>query len=153
MNWRATAGTPKDIGPPKKYPVDRKLSRVAVAGNIEEAASNFLPCRRPPRATHCRRRGGFARPVSCGRTQSIGCGADVASTGDPGRRPEAAGIAEVYALTGFILLDDRHDATAAFQYLVPALQKGATPETTAKINRSLAAIEAEQKLHVGRARQ
>ena len=67
--------------------------------------------------------------------------------------PRAAGIAEAYALAGFILLDDRHDATAAYQYLVKALQMGASPETTAQIDQSLAAIESQQRLHVGRVRR
>jgi len=39
---------------------------------------------------------------------------------------------------------------AAYQYLVTALQLGATPETTAEINQRLATIESEEKLHVGR---
>ena len=67
--------------------------------------------------------------------------------------PRAPGIAEAYALAGFILLDDRHDATAAYQYLVAALQLGANPETTAEIDRSLAVIESQQRLHVGRLRR
>ena len=67
--------------------------------------------------------------------------------------PKVAGIADAYALAGFILLNDRHDATAAYQYLVAALQLGASPETTAEIHQSLATIEAQQRLHVGRVRR
>ncbi len=59
------------------------------------------------------------------------------------------GLAEAYALAGFILLDARHDAAAAYQYLRTALQLGAGPESAAEIRRRLADIEALQKRRVG----
>ena len=153
MNWRNVAGKPRDIGPPKNPPVDRRTFREALSlGKFQDAASDY-----------------FALPAADARDalspdEAVSLAHQLRQNGQSDaalvmlqrvirRSPKAAGIAEVYALAGLILLDDRHDATAAFQFLVPALQMGASPETTAKINRSLAAIEAEQKLRVGRARQ
>ena len=66
--------------------------------------------------------------------------------------PRGRGPAEVHALAGFILLDDMRDATAAYQHLVTALELGPEPDTAAEIRRGLAAIEAQQKRHVGRIR-
>jgi hypothetical protein len=63
--------------------------------------------------------------------------------------PRAPGIAEAYALAGGILLDDRRDATAAYQYLVAGLKLGPKPETAVEIRRRLAAIEALQKRRLG----
>ena len=64
--------------------------------------------------------------------------------------PRGKGLAEVYALAGFILLDDKGEATAAYQYLLTALELGPKPDTGAEIRRELAAIEAQQRRHVGR---
>jgi hypothetical protein len=66
--------------------------------------------------------------------------------------PRGKGLAEVYALAGFILLEDRGEATAAFQYLLTALELDPEPDTEREIRRELAAIEAQQKRHVGRIR-
>lgn len=66
--------------------------------------------------------------------------------------PVQPGLAEAYALAGFILLDARRDAAAAYQYLRTALQLGAGPETAAEIRRRLADIEALQKRRIGRLR-
>jgi membrane associated rhomboid family serine protease len=60
------------------------------------------------------------------------------------------GLAEAYALAGMILLDDRHEPTAAYQYLLTALETGPRPETAAAVRSELAAIEALQKRRVGR---
>ena len=38
--------------------------------------------------------------------------------------PRGPGLAEVYALAGFILLEDKGEATAAYQYLLTALELG-----------------------------
>ena len=40
------------------------------------------------------------------------------------RRPAGRGLAEVYALAGTILLEDRREPTAAYQYLLTALELG-----------------------------
>ena len=153
MNWRAMAGKPRDIAPPKVAPAGGKTVREALSlGNFDEAASYYfaLP------AAAARNAISPAETVSLAsrlRAEGKSDAALVLLQREIHHTPKAAGIAEAYALAGFILLDDRHDATAAYQYLVAALQLGATPETTAEINRSLAAIESQQKLHLGRIRR
>ena len=64
--------------------------------------------------------------------------------------PRGEGLAEVYALAGTILLEDRREPTAAYQYLLTALELGLRPETAAAVRRELAAIEELQKRPVGR---
>jgi hypothetical protein len=64
--------------------------------------------------------------------------------------PRGAGLAEAYALAGIILLEDRGEPTAAYQYLLTALELGPRPETAALVRRELAAIETLQKRRVGR---
>ena len=49
-----------------------------------------------------------------------------------------------------ILLDDRREPTAAYQYLLAALEMGPRPETVDTVRRSLAAIEGLQKRRIGR---
>jgi hypothetical protein len=68
-------------------------------------------------------------------------------------RPRGEGLAEAYALAGMILLDDRHEPTAAYQYLLTALEMGLAPETEAAVRRELAAIETLQKRRVGQLRR
>ena len=67
--------------------------------------------------------------------------------------PRGEGLAEVYALAGTILLDDRHEPAAAYQYLLSALEMGPRPETAAAVRQGLAAIEALQKRRVGQLRR
>jgi membrane associated rhomboid family serine protease len=62
------------------------------------------------------------------------------------------GLAEAHALAGVILLDDLHEPTAAYQYLLTALEMGPRPETAGAVRRSLAVIEDLQKRRVGRLR-
>jgi membrane associated rhomboid family serine protease len=64
--------------------------------------------------------------------------------------PRGEGLAEVCALAGTILLEDRHEPTAAYQYLLSALELGPRAETAAGVRRQLAAIDALQKRRVGR---
>ena len=147
MNWRAVAGKPRDIGPPKAAPTDRRAFRESLSlGNFEDAASDY-----------------FALPSSDARyalspDEAVSLAQQLRQNGQSDAAvvmlqrvirdaPKAAGIAEAYALAGFILLDDQKDATAAYQYLVAALQLGASPETTAEIHQSLATIEGQQRLH------
>jgi rhomboid family protein len=60
------------------------------------------------------------------------------------------GLAEAYALAGTILHEDLGEATAAYQYLLAALDLGARPETAASVRQQLSAIELRQKRRVGR---
>jgi membrane associated rhomboid family serine protease len=64
--------------------------------------------------------------------------------------PRGEGLAGVYALAGVILLEDRGEPTAAYQYLLTALELGLRPETAAAVRQRLAAIEGLQKRQVGR---
>ena len=45
--------------------------------------------------------------------------------------PQGRGLAEVYAATGLLLLEDFREPTAAYQYLLTALDLGPRPETEA----------------------
>jgi membrane associated rhomboid family serine protease len=67
--------------------------------------------------------------------------------------PRGPGLAEAYALAGMILLDDRREPTAAYQYLLTALELQPRPETAAVVRQELAAIEALQKRRVGHLRR
>jgi membrane associated rhomboid family serine protease len=62
----------------------------------------------------------------------------------------APGLGEAYALTGTVLLQDRGEVTAAYQYLLGALELGVSPETEAAVRRMLADVDALQKRRVGR---
>jgi hypothetical protein len=64
--------------------------------------------------------------------------------------PRGEGLAEVFALAGAILLEDRGEPTAAYQYLLTALELGPRPDTVAAVRQGLAAIERLQKRQVGR---
>jgi membrane associated rhomboid family serine protease len=66
---------------------------------------------------------------------------------------QGPGLAEAYALAGSILLHERAEATAAYQYLLSALDMDPGPETAAAVRRDLAAIEDLQKRRVGHLRR
>jgi len=66
---------------------------------------------------------------------------------DSQRQP---GLGEAYALAGAVLFEDLREATAAFQYLLTALELGVSRETEPQVRRLLAEIEALQKRRVGR---
>jgi hypothetical protein len=64
--------------------------------------------------------------------------------------PHGSGLAEVYAAIGTILLEDRGESTAAYQYLLTALELGARPETQTAVRRALQSIDGLQKRRLGR---
>ncbi len=64
--------------------------------------------------------------------------------------PRGEGLAEVYAATGLLLLEDMQEPTAAYQYLLTALELGPRPETEALARRALQEIDVLQKRRVGR---
>jgi membrane associated rhomboid family serine protease len=66
--------------------------------------------------------------------------------------PQGSGLAEVYASTGLLLLEDRREPSAAYQYLLTALELGPRPETEVTVRRALQEIDALQKRRVGRLR-
>jgi membrane associated rhomboid family serine protease len=150
MNWFSVARKPRDIATPQVAPTSGKAVREALSrGNYDEAAADY-----------------FALPESMARgamspEEAVSLAGRLRQKGKSDAAmvmldrviraaPRATGIGEAYALAGFILLDDRHDATAAYQYLVAALQSGVSPDTTAEISRSLATIENLQRIHPGR---
>jgi len=67
--------------------------------------------------------------------------------------PRGADLAELHALAGTILLDDRRDATAAYQHLIEAQRFAPSVRTSATIRDALGLIEGQQRLHPGRVRR
>jgi rhomboid family protein len=63
---------------------------------------------------------------------------------------EGPGVAEAHALLGLVLLEDRGEPAAAYQYLLTALELDPDPATAAEVRRALAAIDALQKRQIGR---
>ena len=150
MDRRGARARPRDIGAPKVTPSGAQSVRDALAGGqYGEAASEY-----------------FALPAASARgavspDEAVTLASWLRQKGHADaalvllRRvardtPRGKGLAEVYALAGFILLDDKHEATAAYQYLLTALEMDPEPETAEEIRGELAAIEALQRMHVGR---
>jgi hypothetical protein len=153
MDRRGLAARPAAIEPPDVRPTGAEAVRVALAdGRFADAARSW-----------------FALPASLARgALSADEAVGLASWLRQGGHSEAAlqllrrvvrdvptgeGMAEVYALAGMILLDDRHEPTAAYQYLLTALEMGPRPETAAAVRQELAAIESLQKRRVGQLRR
>jgi membrane associated rhomboid family serine protease len=150
MDWRGAEKRPRDIPPPKVQPLGGQSIRDALAeGRYAEAAEEY-----------------FALPAASARgvlsaSEAVGMASWLRQRGHADaalvllRRvtrdsPRGEGLAEAHALAGVILLEDKHEATAAYQYLLTALEMNPRPETEAEIRRQLAAIESRQRLHPGR---
>jgi membrane associated rhomboid family serine protease len=67
--------------------------------------------------------------------------------------PQGPGLAEVHAAAGLMLLQDLRQPTAAYQYLLTALDLGPRPETEAAVRRALQEIDTLQKRRVGELRR
>jgi len=67
-------------------------------------------------------------------------------------RDSASGeeVGEAHALAGAILLEDLQEPTAAYQYLLSALELGVSPQTETEARRLLSRIDELQKRRVGR---
>jgi membrane associated rhomboid family serine protease len=63
--------------------------------------------------------------------------------------PQGRGLAEVHAAAGLLLLQDLHEPTAAYQYLLSALELGPRPETERDVRQALQEIDRLQKRRVG----
>jgi len=153
MNWRKVASSPKDIGAPKETPSGGQAVHAALQrGDNEEAASEYLAL--SPSAARGALSPTEAVPLASWlrKQDQSDAALTMLQRVIRGARRGAPGRAEAYAQAGFILLDDRHDVAAAYQYLVTALQQGVGPETAAEVRRRLAAIEVLQKRQVGRLR-
>ncbi len=66
--------------------------------------------------------------------------------------PRGPGLGELYAALGLVLLEDRGEPTAAYQYLLTALELGVSAGTEASVRRALVSIGELQKHRVGRPR-
>jgi hypothetical protein len=150
MDRRRVASRPRDLGAPKVRPIGAQMVREALARrDYGEAASGYFEL--PPAAAR-----GALSPE-----EAVALASWLRQKGHPDaalvllRRvvrdtPRGEGLAEVYGLAGLILLEDKHEPTAAYQYLLTALELGPRPETAVEIRRELAAIEAQQRRSVGR---
>jgi hypothetical protein len=63
---------------------------------------------------------------------------------------EGPGLAEAYTLAGLILLEDRRDPAAAYQYLLTALELEPDRATAEEVRSALRRIDALQPRSVGR---
>jgi membrane associated rhomboid family serine protease len=143
----------KKVGAPKVTAISGQAVREALErGDYSEAASEYFAL--APAAT--RRALSPTQAVSLAlwlRNQEHADAALVVLRRAIRDSPSGPGLAEAHALAGYILLDDMGEVTAAYQYLLTALDLGPRPETAAEIRRELAAIEARQKRQVGQLRR
>jgi membrane associated rhomboid family serine protease len=153
MDRFTAARAPRGIETPRERPAGVAAVRDALAaGRYEEAATAYFALPGPAA------RGALApeEAVALGTWLRQHGHADAALV--LVRRvvrdtPRGPGLAEVYALAGSILLEDKHQAPAAYQYLLTALELGPQPQTAAEVRRQLEAIEGAQRLHPGRFRR
>ena len=150
MDRRGLAVPPADIEAPEAPPTGAGAVRAALADGRHDDASRAY----------------FALPAPAARgalsaDEAVELASWLRRAGHPDaalqllRRvvrdvPRGEGLAGVYALAGTILLEDRHEPAAAYQYLLTALELGPRPETAAAARRGLQAIEELQKRRVGR---
>jgi membrane associated rhomboid family serine protease len=150
MDRRTKAARPSDIEAPEEAPPGKDAVRAALAdGRHGDAARAY-----------------FALPSARGvlsASEAVELASWLRNQGHPDAAlallrqvvrdvPRGEGLAEVYALAGIILLDDRREPTAAYQYLLTALEMGPRPETVDAVRRNLAVIEGLQKRRIGRLR-
>ncbi len=153
MDRRGLAARPADIEPPDVRPTGAEAVRVALAdGRFAEAARSWFALPAPLA------RGALSADEAVGLASWLRQGGHSEAALQMLRRavrdvPTGEGMAEVYALVGMILLDDRQEPTAAYQYLLTALEMGPRPETAAAVRQELAAIESLQKRRVGQLRR
>jgi membrane associated rhomboid family serine protease len=150
MDRRTTAARPADIEAPETAPLGADAVRAALAdGRHDDAARAYfaLPASRArgalsaeqavDLATWLRRNGHAEAALTLLRQVAR-------------EAPRGGGLAEVYALAGEVLFEDLRQPTAAYQYLLAALEMGPRAETVDAVRRSLAAIEGLQKRRIGR---
>jgi membrane associated rhomboid family serine protease len=148
MGRRVAAVRAREIGRPSAQPFSGAVREALMDDRPEEAAAEYFalpaeaartalpPDRALALAERLRRRGhANAALALLQRTIQVA--------------PRNADLAALHAAAGLILLEDRGDAPAAYQYLVTAARLGPDRETSAVIRRALAAIEVEQRLHPG----
>ena len=152
MDRWAQAERPRDIGSPKAAPGTRSLREALARGDLSEAAREYFAL--PAAVTRGAITPEEAEVLAAWLRRNGSAGAALAllqrvireSAGGPG-------TAEAHASAGSILLHDRQDPAAAYQYLSRALRLGPTPETAAEIRRDLKLIDGQQKRSLGRLRR
>ena len=153
MDRRGAAAQPADIEAPETVPPGADEFRVALAdGRFDEAAKTYFAL--PAFATRGVLSTAEAVPLASWlREQGHADAALVLLRRVVRDVPRGPGLAEAYALAGMILLDERREPTAAYQYLLTALEMGPRPETAAAVRQQLAAIESQQKRRLGQLRR
>jgi membrane associated rhomboid family serine protease len=152
MDRRGLAARPPDIDAPPAVAAGDSLRTALAEGRLDDAARDY-----------------FALPAPAARgalsaTEAVPLASWLRAQGRSDaailllRRvvrdvPRGEGLAEAYALAGLILFEDLHEPTAAYQYLLTALETGPKAETAAAVRRELAAIDALQKRRVGQLRR
>ncbi len=150
MDRRGLAARPAGIEAPEAPPVGAGAVRAALAdGRTAEAARAYfaLP---PPLARGALSTGEAVELASWLRGGGHSDAALVLLRRVIRDVPRGEGLAEVYALAGTILLEDRREPAGAYQYLLTALDLGLTPETATAVRQELRTIEELQKRRVGR---
>jgi membrane associated rhomboid family serine protease len=152
MDRRTAAARPSDIGVPETAPLGADTVRAALAeGRYADAARAWFAL--PPGAAGAALSAtGAVDLASWLREQGHSAAALTLLRRVVRDIPRGEVLSEVYALAGVILLEDRREPTAAYQYLLAALEMGPRPETVDTVRRGLAAIEDLQKRRVGRLR-
>jgi hypothetical protein len=152
MTRRTRTKQTRDVGPPTHSPAASGVREALARGRFEEAASAYFAL--PPAAARAALTPSDAIALAL---QLRAAGHTTAALALLQRAvqlaPSSADLAELHALAGLILLEDLHDPTAAYQYLVTSLRLGPSRETAAAIRSALASIESRQRLHPGRRRR
>lgn len=150
MDRRGLAARPADIEAPEAPPSGAGAVRAALAeGRHDEAARAYFALLAPAA------RGALSADEAVELASWLRQAGHADAALQLLRRvvrdvPRGEGLAEVYALAGTILLEDRREPTAAYQYLLAALELEPRPETEAAARQGLQAIEELQKRRVGR---
>jgi membrane associated rhomboid family serine protease len=150
MDRHGLAARPADIEAPEAPPTGAGAVRAALAeGRHDEAARAYFALPAPAA------RGAVSADEAVELAASLRQAGHADAALQLLRRvvrdvPRGEGLAEVYALAGTILLEDRREPAAAYQYLLTALELVPRPETEAAVRQGLLAIEELQKRRVGR---
>jgi membrane associated rhomboid family serine protease len=150
MDRRGLAARPTDIEAPEAPPAGADAMRAALADGRHADAARAYFALSPPAA-----RGALSAAEAVELASWLRHGGHPDAALQLLRRvvrdvPRGEGLAEVYALTGIILLEDRREPAAAYQYLLSALELGPRPETAVAVRQELRTIEDLQKRRVGR---
>ncbi len=149
MDRRGLSIPPTGIEPPEATPTGDAIRAALDDGRFEAAARLYFAL--PPAAAH----GALSPTEAAPLAQWLRGAGHIDAVLLLLRRvvrdvPQGAGLAEVYALLGTILLEDRREPSAAYQYLLAALELSPLPETAAAVRQTLQRIDELQKRRIGR---